>query len=288
MTIPDYTPVEPGQRIDKIWRVRNSGTCPWDAGYLLAYAGGDQMGAPPSQAVVNTPPGGTADIQVTMYAPGSPGTYQGTWRMRDASGQPFGTPLTVIVTVPGGAPGSSGSATPTEVSGGSSGCSPTVNFRADDAVIADGESTTLRWDVECVREVYFEGGPVTGHESRVVTPHGVTVYTLRVVRNDGGSEEHHVTVDVTAGGVSVVEDEPTEVRVSIAYHSYDAGTGIVWFAVTSEADSMSVGRVDRRIWNFSSDEVYYYGYTLHSFYSSPNREPCERSSQARRSTSIAS
>ncbi len=152
----------------------------------------------------------------------------------------------------------------------SSGCSASIDFRADDAIIAAGDSTRIRWDVDCVREVYFQGTPVTGHESREVSPSGVTAYTLRVVKKDGSSEERHVTVSVTAPGIEPVEPEAaTEVRVSVSFHSYDAASGTAWFAVTSAADSLSVGRVDRRIWNFSSNEVYNNASSLHSFYSSP-------------------
>ena len=223
VTIPDYTQVQPGQRVDKIWRVRNSGTCPWGPGYVLAYAGGDQMSAPPAQAVGSTPPGGTADVQVTMYAPGAPGTYTGYWQMRDAAGQSFGSRLTVVIVVPltGGPPADTPTTAPEP---GPWGCLPTIDFRVDRTTINAGERTTVRWDVECVREVYFQGGPVTGHESREVSPAGTTTYTLRVVRNDGGSEERQVTVSVTNDDIGVVEEEPAEPNVNISFHSYDAAS----------------------------------------------------------------
>ena len=282
MTIPDYTQVQPGQRVDKIWRVRNSGTCPWGPGYVLAYAGGDQMSAPPAQAVGSTPPGGTADVQVTMYAPGAPGTYTGYWQMRDAAGQSFGSRLSVVIVVPlaGGPPADTPTTPPepgppadtptTPPEPGPGGCSPTIDFRADRTVINAGESTTMRWDVECVREVYFQGQPVTGHESREVSPAGTTTYTLRVVRTDGGSEERQVTVSVTGGGIGVVEEEPD---ISIAFHSYDAGSGRAIFRIRNGPASLPLESMHAQIINFSTGKSYYDGYSNTPFASSASPVP---------------
>ena len=46
ITYKDNTVLQPGQSIDKVWRVRNTGTCSWGTNYRLAFDGGDQMGAP--------------------------------------------------------------------------------------------------------------------------------------------------------------------------------------------------------------------------------------------------
>ncbi len=290
VTIPDYTRVEPGQRIDKIWRISNNGTCPWDAGYQLAYSGGELMNAPLAQAVPPTSPGGTADVQVSMYGPAAAGTYKGIWRLRDGNGLSFGPSLTVIVVVSaaGGplpdavpAPAEPG---PGDVSG-SSGCSPAIDFRADRAVINRGEGTTLRWDVECVREVYFQGEPVIGHESRDVTPDATTTYTLRVVRNDGGSEERQVTIQVQASGAAdsggedgAVAPESDDsgvagIDVTITYHSYDAATGQVIFRILNGRLSPTLECIDARIVNFSSGESYSSGYSNAPFASSTSPVP---------------
>jgi len=39
VNVPDNTIMSPGQDFIKTWLVRNTGACPWGAGYVLAYAG---------------------------------------------------------------------------------------------------------------------------------------------------------------------------------------------------------------------------------------------------------
>jgi hypothetical protein len=126
VTIPDNTVMALGQSFTKTWRVQNTGTCAWGAGYKFSLIGGDAMGG---QAVtLSTPvaPGATYEISIPMTAPASgSGTVSGTWRMADAGGVFFGDPLTVIImlgsgSVTGTAPAAS--ATPTT---GGTGATPT-------------------------------------------------------------------------------------------------------------------------------------------------------------------
>jgi serine/threonine-protein kinase len=100
VTVPDGTVFELGARIDKIWRIRNRGNCPWESGYTWVLVSGDQMGAPASQAVSATAAGGSVDIGVTMYAPSAPGTYTGYWQMKSPDGQVFGQRCSVKIVVP--------------------------------------------------------------------------------------------------------------------------------------------------------------------------------------------
>lgn len=91
VTYRDDSVVAPGQTLVKIWRLRNAGTCTWNASYALAYYGGARMGAPaavPLGATVG--PGATVDLSVELVAPGSPGTHQGYWRLRNPDGVFFG------------------------------------------------------------------------------------------------------------------------------------------------------------------------------------------------------
>jgi murein DD-endopeptidase MepM/ murein hydrolase activator NlpD len=85
VTIPDGTVVSPGQALNKVWRVRNSGTSTWD-GYRLEFVGGDQMGAPALVSIDHTSPGHEVDISVAMMAPSSPGDYAGYWQIVNAAG----------------------------------------------------------------------------------------------------------------------------------------------------------------------------------------------------------
>jgi hypothetical protein len=100
VTIPDGTVLSLGATFVKTWRVKNSGTCDWDAGFQLLYVSGDQMGGPASVSLPAVPAGGQTDISVNLTAPGSYGTHKGTWRIRSDAGTLFGTNLTVVVSIP--------------------------------------------------------------------------------------------------------------------------------------------------------------------------------------------
>ena len=91
VTMRDDAPVAPGESFVKIWRLQNTGTCPWTQAYSLAFFGGERMGAPfavPLAAEVT--PGTIFDLAVDMTAPTTAGTYQGFWRLRNAEGVLFG------------------------------------------------------------------------------------------------------------------------------------------------------------------------------------------------------
>jgi hypothetical protein len=100
VTIPDGTIVDLGQSFIKTWRVRNSGTCDWDAGFELAFVSGEQMDGPASVSLPGVAAGDEVDISVDLAAPTAYGTHKGTWRLRADDGAPFGTNLTVIISVP--------------------------------------------------------------------------------------------------------------------------------------------------------------------------------------------
>ncbi len=99
VTVPDNTVFEPGEEFEKAWRLKNTGSCPWDEGYKLVFVSGDQMGAPASQPVPATAPGETADVGVTMQTPRTDGAYKGVWQMQSPSDQLFGQEVTVVIVV---------------------------------------------------------------------------------------------------------------------------------------------------------------------------------------------
>lgn len=88
VTIPDGTVLAPGQAFAKTWRVRNTGTRTWDAGYRLVFAGHDPLGGPPDVAlpVVPVAPGQTLNLTVPLIAPAQPGTYRSVWQLRNPAG----------------------------------------------------------------------------------------------------------------------------------------------------------------------------------------------------------
>ncbi len=98
----------------------------------------------------------------------------------------------------------------------------TVNFAANPRSIQRGQCSTLRWDVEGVREIYFEGVGVTGHEQRQQCPTQTTTYTLRVVFTDGSAQNYTATVSVTGGNDGGASSfAVSNVTVSVSRSSYN-------------------------------------------------------------------
>jgi eukaryotic-like serine/threonine-protein kinase len=70
-------------------------------------------------------------------------------------------------------------------------------FEADRTHIKQGECSYLRWNVEGVREVYFNNEGVAGVALQWVCPTTDTVYTLRVVRPDGSQVQQTIAIAVS-------------------------------------------------------------------------------------------
>jgi hypothetical protein len=126
VTIPDNTVMAPGQSFTKTWRVQNTGTCAWGAGYKFSLIGGNAMGG--QTVTLSTPvaPGATYEISVPMTAPTSgTGTISGTWRMADAGGVFFGDQLTVIIVLGTATTGTAPAAATATATSGGGGPTPT-------------------------------------------------------------------------------------------------------------------------------------------------------------------
>jgi hypothetical protein len=102
VTIPDNTPMTPAQVFTKAWQVENNGICAWHVGFKLVLIGGLAMGGSPFTLAATVNPGGRIDIAIKMVAPtNQTGIVEGTWRMSDDNGTPFGDALTVVIVVGG-------------------------------------------------------------------------------------------------------------------------------------------------------------------------------------------
>lgn len=111
VTIPDNTPMNAGQAFTKTWKVKNAGSCAWDAGFKFGFTGGEQMGGATFTLPSAVAAGAVFDISVPMTAPNKTGTLRGNWRMSTAAGQFFGDEVYVQIVVGGGAaPTNTGSA----------------------------------------------------------------------------------------------------------------------------------------------------------------------------------
>lgn len=104
VTIPDGSVLAPGFDFQKVWKIRNSGTCLWDEGYSLVYIGGSTPDLDPynfefkkSSDFVSA--GEAINIGINLTAPCTPGKYEGHWRMRNDQGYYFGSILSVYVEV---------------------------------------------------------------------------------------------------------------------------------------------------------------------------------------------
>ncbi len=185
VTVPDGTALALGQTFNKIWRMRNNGTCSWLGGYQLVFVSGEAMAAMTAIAVPYTAPGATADLVVAMTAPNTTGTHTGRWRLKAAGGTTFGDAVTVNINVidnsqpPSNPPPSN--PPPSNPSTSCSGSPSIESFSASPSSITAGGSSTLNWgavtNADSVEIDQGIGGVATpGNTS--VSPGSTTTYTM--------------------------------------------------------------------------------------------------------------
>ncbi len=91
VTIADNANITAGKTFEKVWRLRNTGTCTWTPSYTLTFAYGHSMGAPAYVPLPGTvAPGSTVDLKVKLVAPTNVGTYRGNWFLENPGGMLFG------------------------------------------------------------------------------------------------------------------------------------------------------------------------------------------------------
>lgn len=108
VTVPDGTVYAPGTPFNKIWRLKNTGTCTWDTRFDIAFESGDRMSAPKYGDLTEViKPGEVVDFSVPMVAPSTEGKYVGKWMLVNPDGVRFGAgeegknPFWVAITVKG-------------------------------------------------------------------------------------------------------------------------------------------------------------------------------------------
>ena len=114
-TVPDGTPMAPGQNFDKSWRLQNVGTCPWTATYKVVFTGSGNgpMGGTTTTIGKIVKPGETIDIIVEFVAPTAAGDYVSWWKLPNDAGVFFGTPFSVAIKVVGTAASATATLEPT-------------------------------------------------------------------------------------------------------------------------------------------------------------------------------
>ncbi|KRE57000.1 NBR1-Ig-like domain-containing protein [Phycicoccus sp. Soil748] len=89
VTLPDCSHVARGQRVDKVWRLKNAGSVPW-AGYTLhrldVPQGRDECQTIPDVPVPDTAPGGLVDVEVQVSVPPTAGFCLVRYKMVDGDG----------------------------------------------------------------------------------------------------------------------------------------------------------------------------------------------------------
>jgi hypothetical protein len=188
VTVPDGTNWAAGQAFNKIWRVRNTGTCTWGAGYEFVFVGGTAMTTKQTLSGPSVAPGDTVDLLIAMTAPTTPGAYSGQWRMRNQSGL-FGATMQVAINVIASAPPPAACPGPPVIG----------EFKADPASIFSGSKTTLSWGLvsNATSATIDQGiGGVATPGSVEVKPDKTTTFTLTAT-GCGGTVTKQVTVNVT-------------------------------------------------------------------------------------------
>jgi Ig-like domain from next to BRCA1 gene len=100
VTIPDGTNMAPGQDFLKTWRVKNTGSCPWEAGYELVYAGyADKMDGQAQALTQVVQPGQEVELSVQFTAPSEIGEYLSAWQMSNPRGVTFPEAIFVKIIV---------------------------------------------------------------------------------------------------------------------------------------------------------------------------------------------
>ncbi len=97
VTIPDNTPMVPGQTFIKTWLVKNTGTCAWDTGFKFVFTIGDAMSGATWVLEKTVSPGAEMELSIAMTAPTKTGQVRGHWRMSTASGTLFGDDVFVAI-----------------------------------------------------------------------------------------------------------------------------------------------------------------------------------------------
>lgn len=194
VTIPDGTQLDPSAVFSKTWRIQNSGTCNWPAGFTFAHVGGPTLGGT-TITLQALPSRGEVDITIPMRAPAGGGSYRSDWRVHDQNSQPFGKIFTADIVVPETCQ------------------APTINqFTASPTEINAGESSTLSWEVEGADTLTLKPGPqVTGEDSSAkVSPTNTTTYILEA-KTDNCVETAELTV--TVNQVSGKPSAPANFRI---------------------------------------------------------------------------
>lgn len=99
VTIPDDTPMAPGQDFVKTWKIKNSGPCTWGEGYRLVFSYGERMSGQFIPLSVPVLSGEEVEVSINFKAPTGIGAYTSAWQMVNPNGVTFGKAIFVKIVV---------------------------------------------------------------------------------------------------------------------------------------------------------------------------------------------
>jgi hypothetical protein len=192
-----WTPPANGEYLLEVRAVNAAGASGTPAWARIRIGGAMPSPTEAEPPLADTP---TATLTLTPPPPASTDTPTPTLTPSPTStGTPLPTetPTPTPTATPTATPTSTATPTPTATFTPSPPPPPQISFRVDNENLVAGQCTTLRWEVDNVREVYIEGIGVPGHGSQDICPANTTTYTMRVVLLSGAEETRAVTVTVT-------------------------------------------------------------------------------------------
>lgn len=220
VTIPDGTVISPGDAFVKTWRLQNAGTTTWSTSYSLVFVSGEQMGTITSVPLAQSvSPGAQIDISVDLVAPTSAGTYQGYWKIKNASGQFFNDSVYVLIAV-----GSGGATQPAKTS--TPGATPTSTG------IPANPISNLTMSVD--QDTYLGQCPYTFTFAATFTLNQGATLTYSL---EAGSDTPGFQFDLPGAQTSTFG--PGTYSLTFPLEFTDSGTGWVRFHITAPVDMTS-------------------------------------------------
>lgn len=167
VTVPDHTVMEPRQDFDKIWRVRNTGTCTWNDSYRIVFVQGDMLDGGPQRIRATVRPGETYEVGIDQTAPNRPGKYSGLWQLVNGQNAAFGPRIWVKIKVKGQEPPPTSVPAPTNPPPVQPTLAPPslqVSISASPSSVAAGNPVNVNWN--------FSGGSIATARLTRTNPDG--------------------------------------------------------------------------------------------------------------------
>ena len=194
--------IDPGVAFQKVWRVKNVGTCTWNSDYYLDFFEGTREGADMSGQRTyierEVKPGETYELKLNLRAPLKKGKYQGFWKLYNANMRPFAKLWVGIRVRKPATPFPTPTPTPTPAP------QPVLQFSAERTHMQPKQCTTLTWHTENIAQAYlvtndddWEGNEVDATGTREVCPKETTTYHLGALLADDSKESKSLTIQIS-------------------------------------------------------------------------------------------